>query len=55
VDDADVVIRPATPRTRTLDFSAKLEAIAAGEAAARAALPDLLARIARAKLVQLQR
>ncbi len=48
VDAADVAIRPATPRTRSLDFSAKVEAIAAGEAAAHAALPAIRERIARA-------
>ncbi len=47
-DQADVPIRPATPRTRTLDFSAKVESIAAGEAAGRAALPAIRARIAQA-------
>lgn len=47
--DADVAIRPATPRTRTLDFSAKMESIAAGEAAAREALPAIRARIAAAE------
>ncbi len=47
-DEADVAIRPATPRTRTLDFSAKMEAIAAGEAAAREAVPAIRARIAAA-------
>ena len=37
VDAADVAIRPVTPRTRALDFSARVEAIAAGEEAARIA------------------
>jgi NTE family protein len=46
VDAADVAIRPATPRTRSLDFSAKSEAIAAGEAATRDAIPAIRARIA---------
>ena len=46
VDAADVAIRPKTPRTRTLDFSGKLESIAAGEAAARAAMPAIRERIA---------
>ena len=46
VDAADVAIRPATPRTRSLDFSAKSEAIAAGEAATREAIPAIRARIA---------
>ena len=49
VEQADVAIRPATPRTRSLDFSAKLESIAAGEAAGRAAVPLILARIADAE------
>ncbi len=47
-DAADVAIRPVTPRTRSLDFSAKLESIAAGEAAARAAVPAIRERIAHA-------
>jgi NTE family protein len=46
VDAADVPIRPATPRTRSLDFSAKVEAIAAGEAATREAIPRIRARLA---------
>ena len=49
VEAADVAIRPTTPRTRALDFSAKLESIAAGEAAARAAMPQIRARIAQAE------
>lgn len=49
VDAADVAIRPATPRTRVFDFSAKLESIAAGEAAARAAVPAIRERIAEAE------
>jgi len=52
VDAADVVIRPATPRTRALDFSARLETIAAGEAAARAAIPAIRERIAQAERVR---
>ena len=55
VEAADVAIRPATPRTRSLDFSAKLESIAAGEAAARAAIPAIRERIAQAELAQHQR
>ncbi len=55
VDAADVVIRPVTPRTRVLDFSGKLESIAAGEAAAQHALPEIRARIAQAQLIQLHR
>ena len=46
VEQADVAIRPDTPRTRSLDFSAKLESIAAGEVAGRAAVPLIRARIA---------
>jgi NTE family protein len=46
VDAADIAIRPATPRTRPLDFSAKVEAIAAGDAAAKAAIPAIRERIA---------
>ena len=48
VDAADIAIRPATPRTRSLDFSAKIEAIAAGEAATVEAIPAIRARIAAA-------
>lgn len=42
---ADVVIRPQTIRTRLLDFTAKQQNIAAGEAAGRAASADIAARI----------
>lgn len=55
VDAADVAIRPTTPRTRTLDFSGRLESIAAGEAAARAAMPAIRERIAQAELINRQR
>jgi NTE family protein len=55
VDAADVAIRPETPRTRTLDFSARHESIAAGEEAARDALPLIRERIAQADLVNRQR
>jgi NTE family protein len=48
VEQADVAIRPDTPRTRSLDFSAKLQSIAAGEIAGRAAVPLIRARIAEA-------
>ena len=48
VDAADIAIRPATPRTRSLDFSAKIEAIAAGEAATVESIPAIRARIAAA-------
>ena len=50
--DADVVIRPATVRTRLLDFSAKRQNIAAGETAARemtAEIGALIAAVARKK------
>ena len=49
VDAADVAIRPATTRTRVRDFSAKVENIAAGEIAARAAIPAIRERIAEAE------
>ena len=52
VDAADIAIRPATPRTRSLDFSAKTEAIAAGEAATRDAIPAIRARLAEADAVK---
>jgi NTE family protein len=45
---ADIVITPHTRRTRMLDFDRKLDNIAAGEAAARDALPEIRERIARA-------
>lgn len=46
---ADVVIIPRTIRTRMLDFEPKLEHIAAGEEAARAAIPRILELIARVR------
>jgi NTE family protein len=49
---ADVVIVPRTERTRMLDFDRKLDHIAAGEEAARAAIPrirELVARVEREK------
>jgi NTE family protein len=45
---ADHVIRPETVRTRMLDFSAKFQNIAAGEAAAQQAAPEIAAAIERA-------
>ncbi len=45
---ADVVITPATPRTRILDFDTKIENIAAGEAAGQAALAEIRKRISQA-------
>ncbi len=55
VEAADIAIRPATPRTRMLDFSARREAVAAGEAAARAAMPEIRDRIERAELIKRRR
>ena len=52
VDAADVAIRPVTPRTRSLDFSAKVDAIAAGVAAALEAIPAIRARIAAADAIK---
>lgn len=52
---ADVVIRPQTIRTRIVDFSQKVANLAAGEDAAREALPqlrELLARVAEEKAAQ---
>ena len=49
---ADYVIRPETVRTRLLDFSAKFQNIAAGEAAARQAAPEIAEAIARATEVK---
>jgi NTE family protein len=46
-DAADVVIRPEVIRTRITDFSRKLDNLAAGEAAAHAALPRLRTLLAR--------
>jgi NTE family protein len=51
-DAADIAIRPDTPRTRSLDFSAKIEAIAAGEAATVEAIPAIRARIAAADILK---
>lgn len=45
---ADVVIRPQTVRTRITDFSHKQENLAAGEAAAQAVVPRLKELLARA-------
>jgi NTE family protein len=47
---ADVVIVPRTERTRMLDFDRKLEHIAAGEEAGRAAVPRIRELIARTGL-----
>ncbi len=51
-EQADVIIRPQTIRTRIVDFSQKIANLAAGEAAAREAVPqvrELLARVAAEK------
>lgn len=47
LESADVVITPRTILTRMLDFDYKLENIAAGEVAARAAVPQLQELVAR--------
>jgi NTE family protein len=50
--EADVVIRPQTIRTRITDFSQKIANLAAGEEAARDVVPqvrELLARVAEEK------
>ena len=52
---ADVVIRPQTIRTRIIDFSQKIANLAAGEEAAREVVPqvrELLARVAEEKAAQ---
>jgi NTE family protein len=52
---ADVVIRPQTIRTRITDFSQKVANLAAGEEAAREVVPqlrELLARVALEKAAQ---
>lgn len=49
---ADVVITPRTILTRMLDFDYKLENIAAGEAAARTAVPRLQALVSRIAAVK---
>ena len=52
---ADVVIRPQTIRTRITDFSQKVANLAAGEEAAREVVPqlrELLARVALEKSAQ---
>ena len=56
LEDADLVIRPETVRTRILDFSAKLQNIAAGERAGRDAtpgIPKLIGEAARRKAARL--
>jgi NTE family protein len=53
--EADVVIRPDTVRTRLLDFTAKLQNIAAGEVAARALAAGVAERITQAGRRKLER
>jgi len=48
--DANLVIRPATPEVDSTDFNARHNAILAGEKAASALLPELKARLAKARL-----
>ena len=48
LDDADLVIRPDTVRTRLLDFSAKSQNIAAGERSAREAAEQVRRLVAEA-------
>jgi NTE family protein len=43
---ADVAIRPINPPTKLLDLSARIQSIAAGAAAAKAALPEIQERLA---------
>ena len=50
MEDADLVIRPATPDVDSTDFNARHAAILAGEQAASALLPELKARLAKARL-----
>lgn len=47
-DRADIVIRPRTIRTRITDFSQKIANLAAGEEAAREAVPQIRRLLARA-------
>lgn len=50
MEGADLVIRPATPDVDSTDFNARHAAILAGEKAAAALLPELKARLAKARL-----
>jgi NTE family protein len=50
MEDADLVIRPATPEVDSTDFNGRHAAILAGEQAASALLPELKARLAKARL-----
>lgn len=54
-DEADIVIRPQTLRSRLNDFKHKLANIAAGEEAARAELPRIRERIAEVAREKAQR
>jgi NTE family protein len=49
MEGADLVIRPATPEVDSTDFNARHAAILAGEKAAAALLPELKARLAKAR------
>lgn len=49
MEDADLVIRPATPEVDSTDFNGRHAAILAGERAAAALLPELKARLAKAR------
>lgn len=49
MESADQVIRPATPEVDSTDFDARHAAILAGERAAAALLPELKAKLARAR------
>ena len=49
MEGADIVIRPATPDMDSTDFDARHAAIMAGEVAARAAMPELKAKLAKAR------
>ena len=50
MEDADMVIRPATPDVDATDFDARHAAILAGEQAASALLPELKARLVKARM-----
>lgn len=49
MEEADLVIRPATPDVESTDFDARHAAILAGEQAAAMLMPELKARLARAR------
>ena len=49
MEDADLVTRPATPEVDSTDFNGRHAAILAGERAASALLPELKARLAKAR------